>query len=420
MALKLGRFSMSNGVGLLAGAGGALLLLVAGYLIYQAGQGPAPALTPSSAVQAPVADNDDTAMPAPDAGPSAQTAALPTFDLLRIEADGAAIIAGQAAPGSDVHVLLDGVEVGQAQADATGNFVAMLTMPGSQAPQVVTLMAVDQNGGRQNSASSAIIEPTAPVLAEAAVEDPVEDPVENPVRATPETPTQGTDENASTGIQETAIQETVMAQTDLPTAPLSAVKPTLPAPPRVLMAEADGISVVQDGGAGPEALENVTLDAISYDEAGEVQISGRGEALGNVRIYLDNRSVHTTRIAEDGQWRSVLPQVESGIYTLRVDELGADGVVTSRVETPFLREDPAQLAEVAAEAVGEGAGEVADAPQNAAPVQAVTVQPGYTLWAIARDTYGEGMLFVRVFEANRDQIRDPDLIFPGQVFSLPE
>ena len=49
-----------------------------------------------------------------------------------------------------------------------------------------------------------------------------------------------------------------------------------------------------------------------------------------------------------------------------------------------------------------------------------TVQPGNTLWAIARERYGEGILYVAVFEANKDLIRDPDLIYPGQIFRLPE
>jgi nucleoid-associated protein YgaU len=48
------------------------------------------------------------------------------------------------------------------------------------------------------------------------------------------------------------------------------------------------------------------------------------------------------------------------------------------------------------------------------------VQPGFTLWAIARDRFGAGDQYVRVYEANRDLIRDPDLIYPGQVFALPE
>jgi nucleoid-associated protein YgaU len=84
-----------------------------------------------------------------------------------------------------------------------------------------------------------------------------------------------------------------------------------------------------------------------------------------------------------------------------------EGIVTSRIETPFKREDPATLA-----------------ARNATPeppsLSVVTVQPGSTLWAISRERYGQGILYVRVFEANRDRIRDPDLIYPGQVFDLPE
>lgn len=50
----------------------------------------------------------------------------------------------------------------------------------------------------------------------------------------------------------------------------------------------------------------------------------------------------------------------------------------------------------------------------------ITVQPGNTLWGIARDKYGEGLLYVRVFEANATRIRDPDLIYPGQIFTVPD
>ncbi|MBD3765996.1 MAG: LysM peptidoglycan-binding domain-containing protein, partial [Rhodobacterales bacterium] len=57
-------------------------------------------------------------------------------------------------------------------------------------------------------------------------------------------------------------------------------------------------------------------------------------------------------------------------------------------------------------------------PGAAAPVT-VTVQPGNTLWGISRERYGQGVLYVRVYEANRSQIRDPDLIYPGQVFTVP-
>ncbi len=107
-----------------------------------------------------------------------------------------------------------------------------------------------------------------------------------------------------------------------------------------------------------------------------------------------------------------MPDVAAGVYTLRVDSLAPDGTVTSRVETPFLREEPAVLA-----AAGEKAAAEMAAGQR---ISAITVQPGHTLWAIAEGRYGEGIEYWTIFRANRDQIRDPDWIYPGQVFTLPD
>ena len=60
-------------------------------------------------------------------------------------------------------------------------------------------------------------------------------------------------------------------------------------------------------------------------------------------------------------------------------------------------------------------------PQAPEPlVTAITVQPGSTLWAIARSRYGSGALYTRLYAANKDSIRDPNLIYPGQVFALPD
>ena len=48
-----------------------------------------------------------------------------------------------------------------------------------------------------------------------------------------------------------------------------------------------------------------------------------------------------------------------------------------------------------------------------------TVQSGDTLSAIAERQYGKASRWHEIFEANRDQIEDPDLIRPGQVLRLP-
>ncbi|MEO1732602.1 MAG: LysM peptidoglycan-binding domain-containing protein [Pseudomonadota bacterium] len=183
---------------------------------------------------------------------------------------------------------------------------------------------------------------------------------------------------------------------------------TEPAPVTVLRATKDGVELLQPSTADrPVALQQLALDTISYSELGEVQLSGRTSDDTTVRIYLDNEPVAELGATSDGRWRGLLNGIEPGIYTLRLDAVDPAGRVVSRLETPFKREPPAKLAAVPGDL-------------RSALIRAVTVQKGDTLWAISRERYGEGILYVRVFEANRDQIRDPDLIYPGQVFSIPE
>ena len=179
----------------------------------------------------------------------------------------------------------------------------------------------------------------------------------------------------------------------------------------VLVSDSDGVRVLQpalDPAAEQEVLSTVALDTISYDAAGGVILTGRASSGQGIAVYVDNTLAATAEIDPDGQWRTTLTSVPPGVYTLRVDEL-ADGAVTSRIETPFLREDRASLAAALAE----------DTTREGFTVAVRTVQPGNTLWGISRDRYGEGLLYVKVFEANRDRIRDPNMIYPGQVFRLP-
>ena len=53
-------------------------------------------------------------------------------------------------------------------------------------------------------------------------------------------------------------------------------------------------------------------------------------------------------------------------------------------------------------------------------VDTTLVIRGDNLWRISRTTYGDGLRYPMIFAANRDQIRDPDLIYPGQIFVLPK
>ncbi len=161
--------------------------------------------------------------------------------------------------------------------------------------------------------------------------------------------------------------------------------------------------------ASPEVMSAVALDAITYEPSGEVLLAGRAAIDSIVRIYIDNAAVIEAPVTPEGGWSTDLPQVVAGVYTLRIDEVNAGGEVASRIETPFKLEEPSAIAASMSDATASGTG-----------VAVRVVQPGNTLWAIARDRYGEGILYVAVFEANRDRIRDPDLIYPGQVFTLPD
>ena len=167
--------------------------------------------------------------------------------------------------------------------------------------------------------------------------------------------------------------------------------------PTVVKATEEDVRILQPSPLG--RVDGVTLDSISYDQGGAVKLAGRAPRAQPIRIYVDDKPEAVTRSSEAGTWDARLETVDAGRYVLRVDALADDGRVESRAESPFQRVYPT-------------------AAQVAGPTQ-ITVQPGNTLWVMARDKYGAGILYTQIFAANRDAIRDPDLIYPGQIFTLP-
>jgi nucleoid-associated protein YgaU len=175
--------------------------------------------------------------------------------------------------------------------------------------------------------------------------------------------------------------------------------------PKVIIADSDGVKVIQDDKSSDDEL---ALDSIAYDPLGNVTVGGRSNPSGLVRFYINNEAVSATKTNEAGYWEADLSDIIPGTYTLRIDELSLKGDVISRLESPFKREDRERLANLIAPST------------SPVRINIVTVQPGNTLWAIARKRYGDGLLYVQVFEANRDKIKNPDLIYPGQLFDLPD
>ncbi|EEX14125.1 possible peptidoglycan binding protein [Citreicella sp. SE45] len=341
--------------------------------------------------------------PAPGTGAVAAPAA-PRFDLVRTDPGGQTLVAGSAAPGAEISVLLDGELQPAASVDRSGRFALFLDVPPSATPRVLRLR-MTMDGQEVVSDDEVILAPpagaeTAKALAKPATDSPA---------ASAEAPT------ALPSLDDAVAPDTTAQATGTtPRAAGPAAAATEPPDdpsdntqaPAVLLSTAEGVEVMQP--AAPAMPDQVAIDAITYGNSGEVTLSGRGTASSELRIYLDNRPVARADVPGTGRWQAELPAIETGTYTLRVDEIDAQGTVASRAESPFLREDPAKLA---------AAGEAVDA---GAPLRVVTVQPGHTLWALARDRYGEGTAYVKLFEANRGQIRNPDLIYPGQVFDMPD
>jgi nucleoid-associated protein YgaU len=390
------------------------------------------------------------------------------FDVLRVEADGMTTIAGRAPAGGEIEVLLDGVVIARVSTGADGRFATLLSVSAADQPRTLSLALVMPDGSRTEAPETIIIAPIVPVevAAEPAV-PPSEEVAATPApEATPEATAEAAPQTTPESGSETAPQAEAQA------APEPAPEPA----PEVsaVLVTGDTARVIDAPDPAIDPAE-VVIEAISYSDTGDVMLTGRGAAGQFVRLYVDGRALATVLVAEDGTWVASLRDIAPGIYTLRADQIDASGAVTARFETPFQREAPERVAaaapaeataaapedaaepQVAVEVAGatDAPAEIAQAPEAVATAQveapaapapepvtqaeapapqpapapdstpapaapvSVTVQPGHSLWRIARERYGEGLLYVQVFEANRALIRDPDLIYPGQVFTLP-
>ncbi|EBA16353.1 lysM domain protein [Roseobacter sp. SK209-2-6] len=400
----------------------------------------------------------------------------PALDLVRVDPNGETVIAGRAEALSQLDILLDGEVLDQITVQPSGEFVAFASLPLSGEPRVISLRsrvgeqeifsegsfilapanpapvppvvvatAEESTGtqdeineteasaqvlleeGADNSAevpASTASEPQQVADAELSAESAQEEvvalatpkdlsseaagPIDSGETSTLERPAP---QAAAQEVATAAQPESVAASgTEAgATASTGSAPQPEPAPVAVLRADASGVTVVQPVAEKP--LNKVVLDTISYSDEGEVQIAGRSHAGSVVRAYLNNRLASSFTAGNTGSWSGALERVDPGVYTLRLDELDGTGAVLSRLETPFKREAP--------EVLQAPSGEASD-PVSAPLVRAVTVQKGDTLWAISQERYGNGFLYVRVFEANQDAIRNPDLIYPGQVFTIPE
>jgi len=343
--------------------------------------------SPAAAGQAADAANPEAHPPA--AGdrseavpPATPLFTSPAFDLVRVTPEGSALVSGRARAGSVVAVLVEGREAARAKADAAGDFAVLFDLGQSDEPRRISLAMLGADGRRTASEATVILAPNRSVPAAAGptgrgAPGP-EDVAEGPRRSQSGAPSSAT------------------------------IGPPPADAAAILISDAGGVRLLEPPNSHEAPpVSGLKLDAISYDAQGAVRLAGRGRPGAALRIYIDNAPLAETGIDGAGRWTLRAPGIAAGRHVLRADLLAADGRVAARIETPFQREPAAEIAAAM------------PPPAGPAGVRVMTVQPGYTLWGIADRTYGRGMQYVKIFEANRGQISDPDLIYPGQIFDLP-
>ncbi len=307
----------------------------------------------------------------------------PEFTVLRVNPEGDAVIAGRAMAHAKVIIRKDNIPLGEAKVDVRGEWVFI---PPSAIPpghHRIDLLEVAPDGSEQRSEAEILV-----VVAKAG-EDIAGNPSDRPVKPLAMAVPRDGEEGPSSILQ-------------APQAPLKQ-----PQERDDVAEEAASTELKQDTKintpmpkAEPEKLQ-IRLSNVDVAEDGKVHIVGFTEAGEALRLYIDNKPQAEAVADEAGRFQFAPKEnLPKGKTMLRVDVVAAQGDVLARAE--------AEITVPPVEATGSSwAG-------------SIEIKPGQNLWTIARQTYGRGLHYTIIFNANQTQIRDPNLIYPGQVFSLPK
>lgn len=348
----------------------------------------------------------------PDAGPApastSSAAARPTFDIVRAEPDGSVIMAGRAEPGWTVSVQSGGKEIGSVAADENGEWIVQPTERLAKGEYSLELSAQAPKGDRtlfstQRLALSLADPKTDQPLVALTEEGKATRVLQMPAAAD----TSGGAAKRQSGSFETA---------------------TLNVP--------EGMP---GGKAGPGHSAQVGFASVDYEEAGEksmLHMSGQGVPGTRVMLYIDNEFAGMATADATGNWSySGNRQLSGGNHALRADLLQKDAnIVMARAEVRFdrapgggfaLAEDDSKTAGLDGAVSGKanpsraGSSVEEGAKLVALDGSAIIVRRGDTLWQIAQRHYGNGAKYTQIFQNNRKQIRNPNLIYPMQRFELP-
>jgi nucleoid-associated protein YgaU len=407
----------------------------------------------TAAAEDPAADAAaETASATPDAPVPAP---LPVIDTWRVAADGESVVSGTAAPGATVNVVVDEVTVASGEATASGEFAILFTLPANPKPSLMWLSMTLPGQPAVASAELVALGPIEGPKPEGTTPDTASADTEVAAAEAPAAPPALllSDEGAVV-LQDPAAAET---QTDPAAGPaVSVMIDTISYAPdgevqvggrgtggaslRLYVDNAEKLTLqISEAGTWLATLPDTppgiyTLRADQLDATGKV--TSRFETPFKRETLEALAAVAATEAPAPAAQDTAAASTEAPAQPAAAEET-SDALASATPEptapadpaaepTEQPTEQPTAPAEVA-QAEPAAAPEAPAAPQidpvatpAAAPAPVtVTVQPGFTLWGIAQERYGDGVFYVQVFEANRDKIKNPDLIYPGQVFSMP-
>lgn len=390
------------------------------------------------------------------AAPSADTAGqekpakdilAPSFDIVRAEPDGSIVIAGKAAPNSKVEIVIGAEVIGNATAGPEGDFAVALDDNLKPGDHQIVLRSTAPNSVVATSPETAIV--SIPETKDGQVLALVEQPgVPSKLISVPDPAKQA---EAAGKTSQPSDQNAAATQ-----APPAAGEKKANAPSGQAGEQQAAVSSApaQSEAAPKPGEPMVKVEAVEI-EGRKIFIAGAADPGRKVRAYANDILLGEVITSPGGRFLIETERdLPVGDYIIRVDGLEPDGAkVVTRAAVPFEREPGEAISAVAPGATvpeggqapgtaqaasgeaGEkaatpalpaGAGEIAaTAPEALAPKLesvdgSVIIRRGDSLWRISRRVYGLGIRYSTIYLANQEQIRDPDMIWPGQVFKVPE
>ncbi|HEX2019141.1 MAG TPA: LysM peptidoglycan-binding domain-containing protein, partial [Aurantimonas sp.] len=414
---------------------------------------------------APDAGTDTVTLPRARSEARESPAAAPSVPMLRVEAveieAGRVYVAGAAEAGSLVRVYIDNVLLAEDRATPAGRFLVNADATVAPGDHVVRADQVARDGSvseraevpfqRPEGPSVAMVAPRPDVGTSAAAADQTaasgEAAAARDDGPAGQEPPPGPAAPAGARVSDPAVEdetEIVAVETEDDTAASANGAPAASAPPSALAAPAaapesgpgveDGSEIASEStGDDADASADAAPAAPGTDAAGDVAAAAPGDiadgpATDAAAGDRDPADASDDEPATRGPGDDALGAT-AGLAAATRRAAGAEAPATEEAGGV-----PAEGQDLAKPEAGEAdspadPSAVAAAPESV-PVtrqEALTTAPGRviirrgdTLWRISRENYGFGSRYVVIYLANGDQIRDPDLIYPGQVFSVPE